>query len=552
MKKTISYIITGLLLLLTSSCEDLDKDPIDKFTEKNYWTSTAKAQLVLNMAYNQMYSADIMWRDEALSDNLIATGASAETTIRRGEATAALGLFADEWKGSYGGIKTCNVFLANVHFVPAMDETVKNRMIDEIRFIRAFIYFRLVNYYGDVPFFTEELSLSESYKIKRTNKNTILEFIHEELDDVISRKYIPIANKLPESENGRITLGATCAFQARAYLYENNHPMVKKYCGYLINEPEKYGKYKLFEYPANQEQSYFMLFTPEQEYNDEVILDITYIREKKTWDNMKYMAPISKKAEFSSSNPTQELVDCYLTTNGFPVIGTDKDPAYNESNPYVNRDPRLRATVVYDNYQWLNKDGSIDIIRTRKDAGTEDAYTNSMGKQTKTGYYVRKYFDWNQISNDMRSGTNIIMFRYADVLLMYAEACNEESKLSPQVWEITIKAIRNRAGLKAAAALDYPTSKSQEDLKEIIRNERRVELAFEGLRWYDIKRWSIGEEVLKGYAHGFKFGGASSNIDDGYLRIYNRNFNNSRDYLWSVPLSQMDLNKNLKPNNQGY
>lgn len=554
MKKILLYIAAFILGgAIFTSCEDLDTEPRDKYTEKNYWTSVSKAQLVLNMGYNQMYEANIMWRDEALSDNLAhSSGTTAERTIRRGEATSALGLFADEWKNAYGGIKTCHVFLANVNLVPNMNEALRNRMIDEIRFIRAYIYFRLVNYYGAVPFFTEELSLKDSYTVKRTDKNVIMKFIHDELDDIMSRGNIPTRENLSSSENGRITIGAVCAFQARAYLYENNYEQVKKYCEYLITNPSKYGKYELFTSATNPSQNYFRLFTPDNEYNKEVILDITYISEKKTWGQMGYMAPISKEARYSSSNPTQELVDSYMTMNGLPVKGTEKDPTYNEQNPYVNRDPRLTATVVYDNYQWLNKDGSIDVIKTRKDAGTKDAYVNATADPTKTGYYVRKYFDWNMVGNNLNSGLNIIMFRYADVLLMYAEATNELAKISQTDWDITIKAIRSRAGFTVPTALDYPSAKSQDQIKEIIRNERRVELAFEGLRWYDIKRWRIGEEVLKGYVHGFKFGGSDASVDNGYLRLDNRNFNNSRDYLWSVPLNQMDLNKNLKPNNPGY
>ncbi|MCH5598937.1 RagB/SusD family nutrient uptake outer membrane protein [Niabella ginsengisoli] len=219
---------------------------------------------------------------------------------------------------------------------------------------------------------------------------------------------------------------------------------------------------------------------------------------------MSQMAPISKRGELSSQNPTQELVDCYLTMNGLPVKGAEIDPSYVENNPYVNRDPRLTATIVYDNYKWLNKDGTTSTIRTAKGSGTDDAYISAVDRQTKTGYYVRKYYDWDMVA--MAAGLNIIMFRYADVLLMYAEACNELSKITQQEWDMSIRPIRSRAGFEAALALNYPAAKNQEEIRQIIRNERRVELALEGLRWFDIKRWQIGEQVLKGFMHGFKFG----------------------------------------------
>ncbi|WP_179946955.1 RagB/SusD family nutrient uptake outer membrane protein [Niabella ginsenosidivorans] len=547
------YIVAVIIAAMQLySCQKLDIAPISKFTEANYWTSTDKAELVLNMAYNQMYNAGIMWRDEFLGDNMVHTyGTSDPNSIRRGEATAALNLFASEWKDAYGGIKTCLVFLANVDRIPGMPEELKNRMIDEIRFIRAYIYFRLVNYYGDIPFFTTEISLDDAYKVKRTPKSEVLSFIHSELDDIMNGGHLPKTENLVPDEKGRITIGAACAFQARAYLYENNYQKVKEYAGHLINEQDKYGMYQLFEYPAKKEESYFRLFTPEYEYNNEVILDITYVPDLKTWSNMSQMAPISKRAEISADNPTQELVDCYMTMNGLPVKGADKDPAYNENDPYVNRDPRLSATVVYDNYKWLNKDGSVDTIRTAIGTKTDDSYKSPVDRQTKTGYYVRKYYDWTMSSNN-QSGLNIIMFRYADVLLMYAEACNELGKIAQQEWNATIRPIRERAGFKVAAALDYPAAKSQAELRDEIRNERRVELALEGLRWYDIKRWKTGQQVLNGAIHGFRFAGSAGATDGGYIRVNQYTFNNNRDYLWSVPLDQMDLNQNLKPNNPGY
>ena len=238
----IVIIITGLFSL--SSCEDLDREPRDKFTDAQYWTSESKAMLVVNMAYNQMYGAGIMWRDEYLSDNMVHTyGGSNESTIRRGQATSSLDLFKNEWKDSYGGIKTCHVFLKNIDRVPNISEINKNRMIDEIRFIRAFIFFRMTNYYGDIPFFTEELSLEESYVISRTSKTKVMEFIHSELDDIIKRGYLPKSDNLPKSENGRITIAAACAFQARAYLYENNYDKVKDFAGRIIKEQDKYGSY---------------------------------------------------------------------------------------------------------------------------------------------------------------------------------------------------------------------------------------------------------------------------------------------------------------------
>ena len=143
----------------------------------------------------------------------------------------------------------------------------------------------------------------------------------------------------------------------------------------------------------------------------------------------------------------------------------------------------------------------------------------------------------------MKSGLNLILIRYADVLLMYAEAMNELGKMDEAVWNKTIRPLRERAGFTDAPSLIYPT---EGNMQTIIRRERRVELAMEGLRIFDIRRWKTAENVLNGYPHGAQFGEAS--IDNGYIRLEKRTFNPERDYLWAVPLSQKDLNPNLGQN----
>jgi hypothetical protein len=134
------------------------------------------------------------------------------------------------------------------------------------------------------------------------------------------------------------------------------------------------------------------------------------------------------------------------------------------------------------------------------------------------------------------------MMRYADVLLMYAEAMNELGQMNETVWNQTIRPIRERAGFTAAKALDYPGGSN---LRQVIRNERRVELALEGLRWWDIKRWKAGSEYLNGPVKGCTFVGGAEVLDT-------YTFDENRDYLWAVPLSEIDFNPNLKPQNPGY
>ena len=140
--------------MLAAGCNSLDQVPTDRYTDSTFWTSIDRAQSVLNMAYNQMYAQNKIWFDECLSDNLYEMRGNPDSRqIRTGTATASLGVFESEWKWLYQGIKTTNVFMDNIDLVPDMDPEAKMDMIAQIRFIRAYLYFRAVNFYGAVPFF---------------------------------------------------------------------------------------------------------------------------------------------------------------------------------------------------------------------------------------------------------------------------------------------------------------------------------------------------------------------------------------------------------------
>jgi len=243
--------------------------------------------------------------------------------------------------------------------------------------------------------------------------------------------------------------------------------------------------------------------------------------------------------------PTQELVNDYIMLNGKAI--NEAGSGYDENNPYVNRDPRLTATVVYDGYQWVKPDGSIKTIYIRPgsdpDASAPDEYNPASQSSSPTGYYWRKYFDPGALANFV-SGNNIHLIRYAEVLLDYAEAKNSLGQMDATVWDNSIKLLRQRAGFTDPGALNYP---GNTDMTSIIRRERRAEFAMEGLRTDDIRRWQIAESVMQGYAHGARFGDPS--VDNGYIRVQQRQFDAARDYLWPIPAAEISLDNNLTQNN---
>ena len=516
------------------SCNDLDLAPTNKFTDLNYWTSEAKASSVLSMAYSQMMSSGYFFADERLSDNLYeGRGSTDEKLITSGQANAALGRFSEDWKKCFEGIKTCHTFLENVDRVPDMDETLKNRMKAEARFIRAMLFFRLANNYGDVPLFDYTLTIEEANTIARSPKADVIKFVRDELNDIVGT--LPTRQEYAAADNGRITKGAAMTLLARTYLYENDWQNVSSVCEKIING--EYGEYALFS-------SYAGLFLPENEYNSEVILDMGYLLNLRTWSEMYDGIPLSVGGRVNGFAPTQELVDDYIMKNGRSIH--ESGSGYKEDDPYINRDPRLQATIVYHGYQWTDGNGKTSTIYIKPgssaDAGAAnlDEYIGPGQNSTATGYYLRKWFDPTAPAG-LASGLNLILMRYADVLLMYAEAKTELVEMNETVGNKTIRPIRERAGFTDASALNYPASG---DMQTIVRRERRCELAIEGTRLYDIRRWKTIETALNGNPRGAKF--AADNTQ--YIQLDKRSFNKDRDYLFAIPQSQRDINKNLTQN----
>lgn len=530
--------IVLLVVILFSSCKKLDLVPADRFTDVNYWTTTEKANNVLNTAYAQMFNSNRFFLNDALSDNAYNSRGDNEgaASIAAGSYDASLSRVKDEWNDHYKGIKTCNLFLDNVDRVSNMDSALKERMKAESRFIRAFQYFQLMTWFGDVPLFDKDITLEESLKISRTPKAQVLDFILKELD--AASLVLPVNTGYTAADRGRITKGAALGLKARVLLYEGRWQEVITACEAIMSGGN--GTYNLFP-------SYEGLFLPANENSNEVLLDYQFVPIDRTYNNLFDYVPISVGARLNSMAATQELVDNYLMTNGKAI--NDPGSGYNAADPYVNRDPRLTYTLVYHNYKWKKPDGSIKTIYIKP--GTDPDQTQKMdeytvgGVSSATGYYLRKYYDPTSLANFV-SGLNLILIRYADVLLMYAEAKNEVGAMDATVWDKTIRVLRARAGFTDPGALNFNSTAGQEGLRNIIRNERRAELAMEGLRVFDIRRWKIAEQVLNGWAHGAQYGPPS--IDGGYIRANQRVFDAGKHYLWPVPRDERALNTNLSQN----
>lgn len=526
----------SLMICLLAGCKELDLAPENSFTDLTFWTSEAKAQTVLNTAYSQMFSSNYFFFNEGLSDNAVNTRGDVEgaASLASGTYDASLPRIQQEWNSRYEGIKTCNILLENIDRIPDMDEAVRERMKAETRFLRAFQHFQLMSWFGDVSLLEQDPTIEEAQVISRTPRAQVLDFVLRELDAVMP--LLPLNTALPAEEAGRITQGAALGLKARVLLYEGRWEEVLSVCEMLMSG--EHGSYSLFP-------SYEGLFLPENENNSEIILSMQYVPQFRTWAQFFDMAPLSAGARLNNLAPTQELVNSYRMLNG-QTIG-EAGSGYNENDPYTNRDPRLHSTVVYDGYAWTGTDGNVQTIYIAPGTSPGEPLDEyAPGSSTSaTGYYTRKYFDPTHTVG-FASGLDLILIRYADILLMYAEASLELGQFNAGVWNETIGELRRRAGFTDPAALNFPAALSQEQLRAQLRNERRVELAMEGLRIFDIRRWQIGETVLNGWVHGARFGPASQ--DNGYLRVQQRSFDPSRHYLWPIPRDERNINPNLSQN----
>ena len=528
-------------LSLLNSCKKLDLAPSDRFTELTFWQSNDNVNNALNNIYSGIYSSSNVFYNEAMSDNAftkLGINTGGVDALASGNFTPTLPRFQSDWAFYYAGIKSCNIFLENVDKNVTLTAAIKDRMKGEARFVRAWHHFNLMKWWGDVPLLNKDISPDEAKVVARTPKAEVLVFIVTELDAATTA--LPAKEQYAAGDNGRITKAAAIALKARVLLYEGNRMAeVVTACEQLINNQSANGTYSLAA-------DYSNLFSDKviNKTNTESIFSLQFVPTLRTWGDYIDFAPISAGARSNNLSPSQELVDAYIMKNGKAI--SDAGSGYNENDIAANRDPRLTATIVYDKYNWVNPDNSTQIIyinnATRPLLADSVNIYSTAGQGTSTGYYWRKYWDPNYIGN-LQNGTNIHLIRYAEVLLMYAEAKQSLGQMTAAVWDATIKVLRTRAGFTDAGALDFPGAVNME---KIIRNERRVELAMEGFRIDDIRRWKIAQTVLNGWLHGAKYGDIA--IDNGYLRVQLRQFDAAKHYLWPVPPSERALNNNLTQN----
>ena len=415
---------------------------------------------------------------------------------------------ANHYPAFWTGIRNANVFLANIDDATVSSELYRKRMKAEAKLLRAFYYWELIKQFGPMPIVDKPFENTFDYaSLVRPSFQENIDFILHDCDEAIAEPTLPI-RLTTESERGRFSKAVAYAIKSEASLYNasplwNSANDIKKWTDAAalsktaLNQLTSGGQYAL----ATNYENYFISYSDltTSPLDKETIFEVT-----KTGANLlSYTNSIPSKPTYKAGVcPTQELVDSYdMQATGEPAIKGYNDAdhlqpiinnasGYDETKPFEGRDPRFYATVWYNGAQYDNIGGRIHTIETFLGGADQLLKTPPNQQNTHTGYYLRKFVD-PKIQTGQIPNAGWKKFRLAEIYLNYAEAENEVSGATVEVYN-AINTVRKRASMP-----DIPGGLSKVEMRERIRNERRVELAIEEHRFWDVRRWKILDHTDK-------------------------------------------------------
>lgn len=548
MKHNIFTVFMGALFFTCFSCMDLEKEPLDMISSEALFKDEALTQAYLFNIYGYMpcgYGLFVEDGENVFTGMGITDLLDGSTDLLRSPAgwnesngTMIPGTISatynplETWGRSYEVIRKVNNLIAGLTDGSPLPDHFKNRIMAEARFVRAFMYFDLVRRYGDVPLIRELQNFDnlQELLVPRTPRSDVYDFIDQELEAI--GEILPYAKDMTAAEQGRASREAAWALNGRAMLFAERYERSALFSKKVLDE----GHFIL-------DPDYNALFQSHGG-NREVIFEVMFdgVNRGHACDNL-FMPPSLDNGWGSQTNPTQELVDSYEMLDGTPF---DWNNPSHAGNPYEGRDKRLQASIIVDGSVFKNK-----VIRTghlMPDDGL------GLLERTYTGYYIRKFLDetlpFEKLSF-IGSITSWKELRLAEVLLNYAEAQNEAKNGPDDTVYEAIKQVRERAGLPPLpAGLDYAR------MKERIIHERKVELAFEGHRFWDLRRWELAESVLHNkYFKGMKItedNNGVKNYEIFELNMLPKQVFLPKHYLMPINQDELEKNPNLGGNNDGY
>jgi hypothetical protein len=481
-----------------------------------------------------------MW--SSLTDESIYNNDDNTWLIQRGQiAPENTGIAGTLWGRSYRSIREINYALANIDKVP-MSEGKKNRLKGELRFLRAFRYQDLIRNYGKVVLLGDkvyELSddLTSQDLFNRSDVKAGIDYAVAQLDEAAA--LLPLDNDNSSWKLGRATRGAALALKARLLLYGAsplyNNSVTWAQAASAAKAVMDLNKYSLYT------GGYGKIFTAKD--HSEIIFGRLYAQGARHVCLEISNGPNSYNA-WGGNVPVQNLVNDYEMMDGTKI--TDAGTSYNPQDPYKGRDPRFYETILYNGAPYRNS-----TVQTFTPGGKDSKDGPSNWNTSKTGYYLKKFMDDAlPIDNpwDVAGTQTWIYFRYAEILLNYAEAQNEAVGPDASVYA-AINAIRQRPGVMMPV---IPAGLTQAQMRARIRNERRIELAFEEHRYYDVRRWKIANETENVPAYGIEIGKNGNAFTYTRKEALTGKTFSEKQYWLPIPRAEIQASNNKLEQNPGY
>ena len=503
------------LLLPLGSCMDefLEFYPEDKITSATFPQSEGDIKLLLNGTYallreNSIYNQGLFGFGilDGATPNAFNWGNTPIAKAGNGQLSSSdPDMVTFRWTRCYAIIFRANYLMQMLQEVE-MDEAQKSIYLGEAHFLRGLAYSVLAESYGGVPIVNAALTTEEARTIGRAS-------LDETWNQAIADYNVAIENLGADApEVGRATKGAALGMKMRAYLYQNKYPEVLE----VVEQIDALGKYSLFP-------SYPGLFSAENENNQEVLFDVQYISGENSQGSLHDQYCGTGTGSWTRGSryvPTDDLVNAYEMTDGSAV-----DP----QNPFEGRDPRLGFTVVVPGSYILNH-------RFPNYLYPGGAYNHPGNRLKHLG--SRKYFvqEEAELPPSGQSYINNIILRYADVLLAKAEALIETNSNIDEAVALINRIRTERDDVKITT---LSLGLSQDEAREKLRHERRIEFALEGLYWSDIKRWNIGKDIYPVQVRDHNGDIIETKFPNGYPEFYN---------LLPIPDGELALNENLEQN----
>jgi len=577
-KLLLPLILLGTAVAILPACSKtgfLDQTVTTSLNETTTFTDSANAMAFLNNIYSAAgfasdprrfnggsYAAGL----EAACDEAEGPNASSSNGfIQFATGTVNPSVVPDDaWSIPYSNIRAVNQLLRNMYRVP-FAASVKQQAIAEARFLRAWYYTMLLEHYGGVPLIGDTVyNANDKIDATRRSFGSCVNYILSECD--AAADILPMVQT--GAQWGRACKGACLALKARVLLFAasplfNNGGMAHGTAGldsivaYPDSDPNRwqlaadaaraviathafslyvdstsvsgepgYGFQHVFIERANNPEYIFAHMMGENKYLESL------------WD-------VPSRGGSGGAYAYQEMVDAFPMSNGLAI--TDPASGYDPNNPYQDRDPRLGYTIIHDSTLrpvfGANQPSPVLIYLNTNVNPPVAASGDAVYKGTTTGLYIYKMMDPSLINNSLGTTTRCLpLMRYAEILLNFAEATNEASGPTTEVYQ-SIEAIRQRAGLRP---YQLPTGMTQDQMRDVIHTERRLELAYEGFRFFDVRRWLIAEQTDNLQMHGME-------VDRGVTVVY-KPFNVRKHqftkamYLWPIPLKEIAKSPELQQN----